>query len=196
MFLRFATFSALMLWAQTAQAEGSARLNQLFDALHLPELIVVMEEEGLQYGSDISAELLGGRGGISWQQAVAQIYAADRFAEEMKAALEARLDEDQLASLLTFYRDGPGGEIAALETAARRDLLDPEAEAEARNLAAYLKDENDPRYALLIEFSDSNGLVDLNVSGALNASYAFYVGLIASNAFPVDLTDDWESEID
>ena len=47
-----------------------------------------------------------------------------------------------------------------------------------------------PRLALVGRFIDVNGLVDFNVSGALNANYEFYFGLVDGGAFPFEMTEE------
>ncbi len=185
----FAFLLTFLLWTQGAAAGAGSRVQDLFNALYLPELIAVMRVEGLEYGEEISEDLLAGRGGESWQRDVARIYDADRLGTEMLEEMAERLTDEDLDSLLPYYNEGPGGRLAELEMLARRDLLSDEAEAEAHNLVEYLREEKDPRLDLLAEFSNKNHLIDLNVTGALNASYEFYFGLIDSGAMPVEMTE-------
>jgi hypothetical protein len=60
----------------------------------------------------------------------------------------------------------------------------------------------DPRMAMLERFIEVNDLVESNVSGALNSSYAYYRGMIDGGAFEGEmgegdvLADVWSQEAD
>jgi len=50
--------------------------------------------------------------------------------------------------------------------------------------------DNDPRIGQLAEFIAANDLLESNVVGALNANFAFYLGLSDGGAFPNPLSQD------
>jgi hypothetical protein len=174
----------------------------LFRALGMPEILEVMQEEGIDYGESIRADLLQGEGGPGWSAIVSDIYDAGDMGRQMLEGFESRLDGVDLGPLLEFFGSDRGERIVALEVSARRALLDEETEAAAEAAAAILREERPDRYALLTAFVEVNDLVESNVMGAMNSNYAFYMGLLEGEAFDDSLTegqilsDVWAQEQD
>lgn len=154
-------------------------------ALRMPEVIGVMQQEGIAYGADLEEELFPGAGGDRWAGSVALIYdAADmqaRFDADFAAALGS--DPAVLGPVLEFFRTDPGQRIVGLEIEARRALLDKAVEDAAGVTVADLRAGNDPRIDLIERFAETNDLIDQNVTGAMNANIAFYRGLMEGGAF-------------
>jgi hypothetical protein len=168
---------------------ASADAATLFRALGMPEIIAVMREEGVGYGETIRADLLAGQGGENWTATVSDIYDADDMERQMLAGFESRLDGVDLAPLLDFFGSERGRRIVELEVSARRALLDDGIEEAAEVAASTLEEERPERYALLSDFVEANDLVESNVMGAMNANYAFFMGLRAGDAFGDDLSE-------
>ena len=161
----------------------------LFRALGMPEIIEVMREEGLDYGETIRADLLQGEGGAGWTATVSDIYDADAMGRQMLDGFGSRLDGVDLAPLLAFFESERGRRIVELEVSARRAFLDEEIEEAAGVTAATLAEERPDRHALLGQFVEANDLVESNVMGAMNANYAFFMGLMEGDAFGQDLSE-------
>jgi hypothetical protein len=176
--------------ALPAEARQPGRIDPLFDALGLGELLAIMREEGQGYGADLEAELFPGRGGAEWAQIVSRIYDVDRMGEEIRRGLDAALDDSEIAAITRFFSGEQGRRIVSLELAARRALLDDTVEQSARDTWQALRDEGSPRWDQLEEFARINDLVESNVAGAMTANYAFYMGLIDGRAFEVPMTED------
>ena len=184
--------------AGPASAERTAALSE---ALRLGDLIEIMREEGREHGRDIGATLLGHEGGRDWQDTVSRIYAADRMLGLMEARIEAELgpDPEALAVMVDFFDSDRGRRVVELEISARRAMLDDEIDAAARAAWDRLRDEDAARADLLRRFADAGDLVEANVVGGLNSTFAFYRGLLEGGGGPdMDeadvLADVWAQE--
>lgn len=175
----------LPVFAQNTQDQ---QIDALYEALALPEVIAIMREEGLIYGEDLAAEMLPGGTSAEWAAAVSQIYDVQVMNEEVRGALGEALDGDDLAAMLEFFTSDFGQKLITLEVSARRAMLDEtvtEAAEEAAALAAF---EETARYQQVTDYIAATDLIENNVVGALNSSYAFYVGLIDGGAMPAGVT--------
>jgi hypothetical protein len=173
------------LVAGPAHADAAA----LFRSLGMPQIIDVMREEGVEYGETIRTDLLQGQGGASWSATVSDIYDAEDMSRYMLDGFESRLDGIEIDSLLDFFDSERGRRIVEFEVSARRALLEEEVEEAAEMAAADLAQTRPDRHALLSEFVEANDLVESNVIGAMNANYAFYMGLMTGDAFGEDLSE-------
>jgi len=162
----------------------------LYAAMGMPEMIEVMHEEGIEYGTSIAEDLFPGRSNTDWAQMVERIYNIDRMKAEVIGAMTAELEGDDVASMLSFFTSEPGQTIIELEIAARRALLDDDVEEAAKEVAALAIAEETPRYQQIEVFVDTNDLVETNIVGAMNSNFAFYSGLLDGGAFPAELTEE------
>lgn len=197
-FVLLAIFS--VVWPLSAQAKPA--IDALVEALRIADVVQVMRAEGLEYGADIAAEMFPNRAGGAWPLLVDRIYAADTLERTVREQLAIELSEVDLAPLTTFFASPTGQQITELEIVARRALLAPEVEEAAAEAARSLGQTDPELDALLHDFIAVNDLVEANVVGALNASYAFYTGLAEGDAFEGALTqeqivtDVWSQEDD
>jgi len=178
---------ALCLSLGTAHAQEAPPpadpLDRLFVALGMPDILEIMRLEGLEYGQELSLDLLGVPNHAGWAQMVAEIYRTPRLEEVVRGALAEDLAGADVGAMLDFFESDLGAEIIALELSARSAMLAPEVDAMARAALADLIADEDPRLDLLEAFSDANQLVENNVGGAMNSNFAFYVGLSEGGAF-------------
>ncbi len=193
------TFAA-GLFALPVSASDTASLDQLMTTMGLPNMIELMQQEGLGYGDDLEAELFPDRGGASWDAVVAGIYGIDGMYGTVRDVLAERLDENDIEVLTEFFGSERGQRIVSLEVGARREMMSDDIEAAAIEAYQTLRDEGGTRFEQLETFAQLNDLVESNVMGAMNANYAFYTGLIDGEAFGDDLseeqvlTDVWSQE--
>lgn len=185
--------------AQT-QTQTQARFDPLIKALQLPEIFEVMRQEGLAYGRDLDRELLQGVGGNDWQQTVSDIYEPDRIWRSFIAPFTEQLATQDPDAMTAFFASDLGRKITILELKARRVMLDEDREKDS--IAAYhsMNDAAHPRLAMLQDLVQANDLIEYNVMGAMNASLAFYTGMIEGNAFDYGISqqqvlrDVWSQE--
>lgn len=200
------TLSMLFVLALAAQPAlaGPGRGTALIEALRLAEVIDVMRLEGLDHGAEIGESLLDGRGGAGWQAHVARIYRADRMLQIVADRLEATLPagEAPIGAMVAFFESALGRRVVELEISARRAMLDDAVDEAARATWAEMQADDHPRIPRLVRFVEVGDLVEENVVGGLNSTYAFYMGLLDSGAsgFPMDhgdvLADVWAQEPD
>lgn len=183
-------------------AQDDSRLAPLITALELRDIFDVMRVEGEAYGRDLDRELLDGAGGASWQAAVRGIYEPERIWQTFLPRFTAMLADKDVEAMTTFFGSKRGRQITVLEISARRAMLDKALDEQSRAAYREMRAQNDPRLTLLGDLIVANDLVEYNVMGAMNANYAFYIGLIDGKAFdqPISqediLRDVWAQEAD
>ncbi len=173
---------AVLSFPAFAQDSDVAKIDTLFEALGLPEMLSIMQEEGQTYGMTIAQDMFPSGDSESWAAAVAQIYDPEMMYEEVRGAFGEALEGDDIDAMLAFYTSAPGETIIELEVSARRALLDDAVEAASKDNAAIAINDNTPRFQLVQEFVETNDLIESNVVGALNSNYAFYMGLVDGGA--------------
>ncbi|MEM6823566.1 MAG: hypothetical protein AAF566_00520 [Pseudomonadota bacterium] len=185
-----------------AWSGSSEDIGRLAEALGLDDVISVMRAEGLNYGREMQEELFAGGGGLGWDMAVDAIYNEDRMRLTVLNALEDNLSDTDIGGLLAFFTSQQGQDLIAFEVSAREALLDPEIEDAAEARLKDLRAEASPELDLIARFVDVNDLIESNVMGAMNANFAFYMGMIEGGAFDGALTesdvlaDVWAQEND
>ncbi|MEY1555918.1 hypothetical protein AB3Y40_09815 [Yoonia sp. R2331] len=183
---------ALAVSVTTAQAQTvePAKVEALFDALGLPEMMQIMREEGVNYGAEIGEDLFDGRASVEWTNIVSGIYDADAMQTVVLEGLTTALEGDDVDAMIAFFSGEPGQTIIGLELSARRALLDETVEEAAKEVATEAMLDNTDRYQKVRSFIEINDLVETNVVGAMNSNYAFYTGLMDGGALPQELTED------
>lgn len=193
------SLSAAPLWADSVD---EAKVDTLYDALGMPEMIEIMRDEGLAYGETLALDMLPGGTSNEWDAAISTIYDVKMMSEEVRGALGEALEGDDVDAMLAFFTSERGEKIINLEVSARRALLDEAVEEASKESAAIAMMDETPRYLMVQEFVDANDLIEANVVGSLNSSYAFYMGLIDGGAMPAGVTaetalqDVWAQEPD
>ena len=173
-----------------AQSDQTAKADALFAALGMPEIIEIMREEGLEYGTSLATDMLPGGTSNAWEVAVEAIYDPQMMLEEVRGAFGESLDGDDIGAMLEFYTSDAGTAIINLEISARRAMLDDAVEEASIEASALQMMDETPRYLQVKSFVEANDLIESNVVGSLNSSYAFYTGLIDGGAMPAGVTLD------
>lgn len=191
---RFVTALALITTLTTApayaQTAPTAQIDTLFDALGFPQIVAVMHEEGLAYSTTLGAEMLPPAAVPDWAKAAEAVYDPEMMLAQVRAAFEQQLEGDDVAAMLAYFTSDVGTKIISLEVSARRAMLDEAVEQASIDAAAIQTRDETPRYLLVKDFVDTNDLIESNVVGSLNSSYAFYTGLIDGGAMPASVTYD------
>jgi hypothetical protein len=183
-----------------ARAEVAPEVEALLDAMDMRGLLEVMHLEGQDYGTMLEDELFPGRGGAAWSAIVSQTYDPNVMYDRFAGRFSDELEGEDVAQMTEFFASDIGQRIVAYEITAREALLEEGIEEAAQETLRLREAEGDPRLALVREFVEANDLVESNVMGAMNANYAFYIGLMDGNAFPRQmseqdiLTDVWSQE--
>lgn len=175
--------------AITASAETPERVRKLYDLMSMPALFETLQEEGVNYGDELEAELFPRNGGETWREVVRAIYRLERLEKALLAGLDRELSDDEIAKITVFFESDLGQRVVGLEVAARRALLDDAVEEAASLGWLELEEKDAERWKLLGDFVSASDLVEANVAGAMTANYAFYQGLMDGNAFEFTLTE-------
>ena len=188
--------------AQSALADPRAEVRSLYDALDLGGVVRIMQTEGRAYGADLVVEMFAGRGGAAWDAVVADIYDTDDMETVVLDGLDRQLADTDLSMMLAFFLSDRGQRIIQLELSAREALLNDEIEELAELQLQNMRKGDDPRLAVLTDFIEANDLIESNVVGGMNSSFAFYQGLRDGGAFEDTLSEDqiltdvWAQEVD
>ena len=188
------TFAALtfatVLPMQAFAGADPAQVDSLYEAMSLDELLIIMREEGLEYGEQIATDLFPGRNSTQWDRLVGEIYAVETMKTTVQTGLAEALDGADMDSIIGFFEGDLGKQIIALEVSARLALMDEAVEEASKEAAALALIDETPRAGLVTEFVETNDLVETNVVGAMNANYAFYVGLLDGGGLAGALSQD------
>jgi hypothetical protein len=201
MFLRPAALATTLMFATPVRAQETDT-DVLFDLLMLPDIIDIMREEGVSYGETIGRNLFAGEPTAEWQSVVGHIYNYDVMVGMVREDFTSSLSETDITPMIEFFGSDQGQMIVGLEVSARRALLDDAVDEASKDAVAIAQVDEDPRYALVGEFIETNNLIETNVVGALNSNLSFYNGLLDGRAFGGGLseeqilTDVWSQESD
>lgn len=187
-----AALPALPVTAFAEQAPPSARAAELEQVLMIPDLLEVMQREGIAYGDDLAAQFFNGQPDGDWQADVSRIYDPVRVGRAFDALFTAELAKTGVdpAPMIEFFRSPLGQRILTLELSARAAMIDDAIEEEAKVALDRLEDEGDARLSMIRAYVEVNHLIDMNVSSALNANLAFLSALSASGGFQQQMPED------
>lgn len=188
--LLLATVFAVQAAFGLAGPADDPKADALFAALGMPELLQIMRIEGLEHGTEIAVQVFGERGHPSWDGVVSTIYATEFMTQEIRAAFDEELQGCDVDAMLSFFTTGLGQTIISLEVSARRAMLDPSVDEAAKEAVALAWADEAPRAGMIDQIIAANHLIDSNVAGALNANYAFTLGLMDGGALPSSMTPD------
>lgn len=167
--------------------------QRVWQALQMQALAQVLRDEARREAEALVADGLVPPDGPPWPQIVARIHDPERLGAMFRDSLDraaARIAPDLLDRALRFYETGQGGRMVALENAARRAMLDPQAEEAARWAFARADRLGLPRAALIRRLIDEADLVAPNVATGMNASVAFSQGFAEGGGFDMAPTPD------
>lgn len=191
------------VFAETTAPEAAAEVSvdRVAEVMRLPDLFLVLREEGLAYGDSLQADMFPAGGGAEWKAEVSGIYDADRLEAAFAKALAEGLSDqpEAVAGIVEFFSSDLGKRIVELEIEARRAFLDTAAEEAARVAADDAAGARDPKVPLIRRMIEAGDLLEMNVAGSLSSSLAFMTGMADSGAYgamPQDqlLSDVWGQE--
>lgn len=196
-FAETAKFQALGATITPVQAvvtpEGATRILQLSATMQINGILSVMRDEGFDYSKSLEEEMFPGKGGALWSAEVDQIYDVAAMKIVFDKALISELGAADVATIEViedFFGSDRGQRILALEVQARRALLDQGTEDAAKSQVEELAASNDKRLDLIHKFAEANDLIEMNVTGALNANLAFFKGMAQAGGFEEDMAED------
>ncbi|WP_420325311.1 DUF2059 domain-containing protein [Mameliella sp.] len=175
-------------------------IDELAEALQIDSMIEVMRVEGMAYGAELADEMIPGGSNPAWQELLDTIYDPDKMRAIVREGFAEAIEDSDPAPLIAFFSSDLGQKIITLELEARRAMIDDEVEQAARQAYLDIKGSEDPRLDQLRRFVEVNDLLETNVTGALNASFRFYSGLVDGGGLQMAegdiLSDVWSQEED
>lgn len=172
-------------------ATSAPQTYELLQSIGLYDVLEIMSVEGIGNADDMENDMFPGQGGPAWSGMVANIYAQDRLITDFEAAWDPEIfDAEELDSLIAYFTSETGMKLIEGEVLARRAFMEDGVEEAANDIYTQRLAEEHPRLEQLDAFISANGLIDLNVAGALNSNFAFYRGLTDGGAFEVELPEE------
>lgn len=186
------------------QEKSLPSVATLVATLKIADVIDVMRLEGLNYGAQMEEELFPGEGGEAWASVVELIYDGPTMQSRFEDAFARQFlgDEEEMPAIEQFFGTDLGQKILALEVEARRSLMDDAVEDAAKAQVDEMIAEEAPRMEALQDFADTNDLVEMNISGAMNSNLAFFQGMAEVGGQTKDMTEEdmlmdvWSQEPD
>lgn len=192
------TFAAGLACVTLALPAVADPVDDLLEAVRVDAMIEIMRDEGLGYGEELALDMFGDPGNAAWRGLLDRIYDPAKMAQVVHDGFRASFKAEDAAPLLDFFGSEDGKRIVQLELDARRAMVDEDVEETARANFRELDGGEDARLTQVTEFIAANDLIEANVTGALNASFQFYRGLVDGGAFEMSegemLTDVWSQE--
>ena len=167
---------------------ADARGIVLMDVMRLQEAAQILRAEGLEHAQGLNEDMLAGQGGDGWQVQVNAIYDPARMVETVRSSIEAQFVDISMEDAISFYTGDLGSEIVSLENSARAAISDETIEAVARAQYEEIAGTDDPRLALIETLITEGGMIDRNVTSAMNSNYQFMRGLSEGGA--MEMTQD------
>ncbi|MBP0482925.1 DUF2059 domain-containing protein [Sagittula sp. M10.9X] len=190
-------FGLLLLALAPATPARAEAVDDMMEALQIDEILEIMHQEGLSYGADLANDMFPGGHNDRWGAILKEIYDPEKMRIVMRGHFADVLGQTDMHRLTAFFGSDLGTRIVQLELSARRALIDDDMEAAARE-AFRVADPEAPRMRQLTRFVEVGDLLEANVTGALNASFKFYSGLVDGGALQMSegdiLSDVWGQE--
>lgn len=183
-----------------SSAQQVAEVDALLEDMQMAEIFDILRAEGLDYGAELADEMLGDPGDPRWTARVEAIYDTNRTYPRFRDRFRRELGGADIAGMTGFIRSDLGQRITDLEVVARRALLDPEVEAACRLEYDDAREFGTARLDAIRGFVEAGDLIDSNVTGAMNANYAFWSGMMEAGGLNAEydqtviLNDVWAQE--
>ncbi|WP_143152697.1 DUF2059 domain-containing protein [Marivita hallyeonensis] len=195
MFATAVTGVVLASWTAPAHADD---VDDLLNALGVPQIVEIMQAEGIEYGDTLAADMVPGGATDSWKATIERIYDEARMLETVRGVFSQEFGDADTSQLLEFFTSDTGQQVIDLELSARTAMREQEIEDAARAAFRDLEGTESETLATITDFVDTNDLVEANLVGAMNANYQFYLGMVDGGALEMSeadiLTEVWSSE--
>jgi hypothetical protein len=170
--------------------QGVAEMRaELLALTKVAPLMQVVATEGARHGLSLERALFPGKGGEGWRREVARIQTPERLLPFIRESLSEMLRPGDIEAAAAFYATPLGQRIVEREVDARRAMLDGAVEREAKTVSSDMTAADAPRAVLIEGLMDTLDLVAANVSGGMNANFAFYRGLADGGALAKRLVE-------
>lgn len=187
--MRIIWILCLLVWGGAGPlAANQDDVGRLVEVLKLSEVVEIMREEGIRSGADLGRDMLPGGGGAQWSAIVDRIYDLDAMMGVVQDRMSAALGKADLSEVLAHFSTQKAQSILDLENAARRTIVATDALEAAKALSLEAREEKTRLVVAIGKIIETNDYVEFNVSGYLNASFRFMVGMADGGA--LEMTQD------
>ncbi|WP_380052074.1 DUF2059 domain-containing protein [Falsihalocynthiibacter sp. SS001] len=173
----------------SVSADRARDLEELADVLHIEEMVDILSDEGVRYGESLAEEMFGDQEYSEWTLELERIYEPSKMAETFREHFDPLMSDQDVTEALAFFTSPLGMKVTQLEMTARTAISDPDVQAAGEDRLLGLMDANDPIISQLEEYIRVNDLIDMNVTGSMNESYAFLSALSDAGAMAVEMTE-------
>lgn len=175
--MRVLTLVFVLIFPFAAAAQTARTSDLVLDALHLDELLIVLQAEAVEAGADMAVDLEEDRSLAGWRRTLTQLNAPGKVEPLMRDTFAEALEEADAELALQFFTTEPGANLIRLELSARQALNDPDIEQAILSRFEQQSAKGAPRVDAIEAFIAANDLIEMNVVGALNANAAFMIGM-------------------
>ena len=168
-------FFVVMCFSNCSTASSETLIHEkLYAALQLNKIITILHDEGIGDGLKTGVVYLGkDYDEKAFRAALDEVYSLESMESELKSGIAESLTLETATHVLDFFSSDLGRQIATLETSARTVISDAAVERIVIDVAKSAKIENPKRYNLLEKNIIEMGFVELNMTGAFSAQFAF-----------------------
>ena len=179
------------LWCGVAFAARAQTevYNQLYEALHLNDIVDIIRAEGIEEANTTAGIYLKSRGQTGTFSAdIDNLYDFTNLSTLILDGISSRLTEKDAEVALVFYSGVLGKNIAELEASARLAISDKAVEFMAIETAKSASSKDSKRIEMLKKNMEELELVEHNMKGAFASQYGFLTTL--SRAGDIKLSQD------
>lgn len=181
-------------------AQARDRVSALSEALLIPEVVTLLREEGLRYGTSLDEDILSGSGGRYFTQQVERVYDTGWMTEILERKLDDAMSDEDIAESVAFFSTESGQRALRLEVSARQAMGDPAIDEMAEAAWRDVTGPEKMRLEDVEQFIEINDLTERNVVGALSSNYHFFRGLVEGGSHKMSedemLSEVWSQEED
>lgn len=185
--MRAFTFIVLIVLFAVRTAVADT-FGQLYTALNLQEIVLIMRQEGLEEAEATKEIYLKNIRKDSFNSAIDALYSEAFMETQLRSGLKTALSEDDAEIALAFYQTQLGALASKLETSARAAISNDAVEEMAVSVANDALQAGNKRAKLLKNAVTDMELTEYNLSGAFSARFAFLSGL--AEAEELGITQD------
>ncbi len=173
--MRHLFFFVVMYFSNCSAASSETLIHEkLYAALQLNKIVTILHDEGIADGLKTGVVYLGkDYDEKAFRAALDGVYSLESMESELKSGIAESLTLETATHVLDFFNGDLGRQIATLETSARTVISDAAVERIVIDVAKSAKTENPKRYNLLEKNIIEMGFVELNMTGAFSAQFAF-----------------------
>lgn len=178
--------AAILIWMQAALVWASDAIDDLSRLLMLQSTAELMQDEGMRNARTTSEDFTGQALGQWDADGLRAVYAPDRSLALFRQAFEARLSDEDIATLVDAFGAPFAARVVGLEVTARAAISEEDIEAAAIEMVNEVMTSDRDRIAVIDQIIEVNDLIALNLDGGEVILLEFYKTLATGNVRGID----------